>query len=450
MSEFSHFPPPSPNDRISAMGPNQSALDIVLHEKPVIPEISIELKEVYEHAGEVALTASNIESPTERNRRIFSEGYGIGVGVPEDATPDVPVPVRDKPYIVDASLSAYVGSDERKLGKQQVMIAHGYINEQGEWTLRDGRLVSGVVYHYNEQAKREGMPMISALGICQDSPDQVPKSSDMFDGVTYIAGSNVIVSGARGEEGLEVTLRAQTESGNLIDASKEESELELAASMLSANERDIFAPYEPKNAETGTLDDLVDSLVHTDKYDKLFDKGYDNSNASTQYARSGDSEIMGRETTEESQKFGERMLAQVKDSIVSGIIQQRASELLTPDHTVHDVMKMIREDRQVRYQLAVSLLRKLDNFVENNSSLLPPRVGRRDEVKAPHRRYGKNATMPSRDYVACIALSFIDGSFDPKSTDIEALNQGFDPNVGEHRYTAAGLLTNKWPHASNI
>ena len=337
------------------------------------------------------------------------------------------------------------------LGKQHVMIAHGYINEQDEWTLRDGRLVAGVVYHYNEQAKREGMPTIIALGIRQDSPDQIPKSPDILEGVTHIAGSNVIVSGARGEEGLEVTLRAQTESGNLIDASKEESELELAASMLSTNERDIFAPYEPKKAETGTLDDLVDSLVPKENsYDKLFDKSYDNSTASTQQARAGDSEVMGREPTEESQKFGEKMLAQIKDSIVLGIIQQRASEVLSPDHSVQDVMKMIREDKQVRYQLAVSLLRKLDNFVENNSSLLPPRVGRRDEVKAPHRRYGKNSTMPSRDYVACIALSFIDGSFDPKNTDIIAQEQGFDPNIGEHRYTAAGLLTNRWPHASNI
>lgn len=218
MSEFSHISPPNPSDRVIAMGPNPNALDIILHEKPALPEIPIELKEVYEHTGNIALTASKVESPMERNRRLFSVGYGIDVGVPEDTTPDVPVPVRDKPYIVDANLTAYIGNEEKQLGEQRVMIAHGYINEQGEWTLKDGRLVTGVVYHYNAQAKREGIPTISALGICQDSPNQIPKSTDILNGIAYIAGSNVIVSGSREDDGShEVSIRAQSTEGKLIN-----------------------------------------------------------------------------------------------------------------------------------------------------------------------------------------------------------------------------------------
>lgn len=236
-----------------------------------------------------------------------------------------------------------------------------------------------------------------------------------------------------------------------VHSPETETNLEVYEALLSEDERDMFAPAEsPQDSKTANeLADEVIGSVNDTKYDNLFDPQFEYASKSTEKAGVNFGDTGKLKVTEKGEQFSTEILSRIKDSSVLAIIKERATELKKDISTPTEIMKMIREDKETRFALAVTLLRKLDSLTEG-STVLPERVGRKDEKKSPARFYGnyKKTTMPSRDYVICVGLSFLDGSFEARKEDLNALTNGFDPGVGEHRFAAAGLLTNNWERPS--
>ncbi len=238
-----------------------------------------------------------------------------------------------------------------------------------------------------------------------------------------------------------------------VHSPETETNLEVYEGLLSEDERDMFAPADTPQ-DSKTADELADEIfgsVDDTKYDYLYDPEFEYASKNTEKAGVNFGDTGKLKVTEKGEQFSAEILSKIKDSSVLAIIKERATELKKDISAPTEIMKMIREDKETRFALAVTLLRKLDGLTES-STLAPDRVGRKDEKKSPARFYGnyRKTTMPSRDYVICVGLSFLDGSFEARKEDFNALTNGFDPKVGEHRFTAAGLLTNNWERPGEL
>ncbi len=100
-----------------------------------------------------------------------------------------------------------------------------------------------------------------------------------------------------------------------------------------------------------------------------------------------------------------------------------------------DIVDKIRTDPELRYQLGKHYLDK----ITRNYARMPSRIGGIDVTKSP--KFNGYGTLPSRDYVALLALAMLDGSFDysleEKIYDHDARGVA---TLGQHRAAARTIL----------
>ncbi len=228
-------------------------------------------------------------------------------------------------------------------------------------------------------------------------------------------------------------------------ATEENNMLELASRYgLSEDQAYIFAPIVEPEQEPRSVDDIVGDILgdSDDYYSRLFtdtDEDFNKNRSTESAAVSGDTGI--RTVTDDSEQDAISALEHIQDFVIKDEVDHYAREYGIKN--AKEKVKLIRTNAELRYKLAKGLLRKLEGLVGGSS--LPERVGRVDEMKSPARQYGKNATLPSRDYVVALSLSMLDGTFDNTSTDTEPKNTPLSMRThGQHRGVARALLFNEY------
>lgn len=133
-----------------------------------------------------------------------------------------------------------------------------------------------------------------------------------------------------------------------------------------------------------------------------------------------------------------RSLRAVGDPEVHKIIE---STIAQQDlHSPEDVIKQIRENNAIRFELAKYFKQKVDN----DRDLMPDRIQRNGSKRPNHPGYSSD-TIASDDYVALLAISMLDGTFNAEVSikDKVQFNNGTNDtkiNGGQHRLAALRLL----------
>ena len=136
--------------------------------------------------------------------------------------------------------------------------------------------------------------------------------------------------------------------------------------------------------------------------------------------------------TDES--LGDAVLAyQLSDREVKAIVEKYA----TPERwRTEDMHELIRENNELRVELGEYILQKL----ESSSIALPDRVLRNEQKNINYTGYNY-PNVSSREAVALIALSMLDGTFKRTPHDPVEIDESTESVVcGQHRWTAANIL----------
>lgn len=141
--------------------------------------------------------------------------------------------------------------------------------------------------------------------------------------------------------------------------------------------------------------------------------------------------------TEESIKDSRNALEKaIGDSRLAGIINEYARS--------EDIIDELRLNHPLRCAVVGYFQQKLNKIRESAPSSLPERTKWDDpnKLKAPGFEGYPVDEMTSSEYVALLALSMIDGSFDHSRADTEQSSavDGGPPAFGQHRYTAKIVL----------
>jgi hypothetical protein len=102
-----------------------------------------------------------------------------------------------------------------------------------------------------------------------------------------------------------------------------------------------------------------------------------------------------------------------------------------------EIVNRLHDDPELRLNIGRYLLEKIDRMAESDTTL-PPRIQKNTSTKRPaFAGYENMGRIPSREYAALLALSYLDGTF--KQGDRMSRDDRGDILDGQHR-TAAELV----------
>lgn len=123
----------------------------------------------------------------------------------------------------------------------------------------------------------------------------------------------------------------------------------------------------------------------------------------------------------------------LSDQEVKAIVEKYATHERWRTEDMHE---LIREDNELRVELGEYILQKL----ESSSIALPDRVLRNEQKNINYTGYDY-PNVSSREAVALIALSMLDGTFKRTPYDPVEIDESTESVVrGQHRWTAANIL----------
>lgn len=155
---------------------------------------------------------------------------------------------------------------------------------------------------------------------------------------------------------------------------------------------------------------------------------------------SGGTESIRNKATSQGLELASHNVCYVAESIpgVSEILfdaSKYAEKILTDE----DKVRIFREDKELRLKVGSYFIQMLGD--PEVSKLMPYRV-RHDTEKSPNGAPGYSGLekLRSREYVALLALSMLDGIFDPNRQEESSYDPVKDDGGGQHRWAAKKLI----------
>jgi hypothetical protein len=122
--------------------------------------------------------------------------HDIKQGIP----PQVEYLVPNDPHIFDADVTALDSRGQATMGRMKVLMAHGFVQDGGTWTFKDGRVIEDVVNAYNADAALKKLPLIEMLAVCRNNPSERAPHADYYSklngDVLHVIGSDMALSTA--------------------------------------------------------------------------------------------------------------------------------------------------------------------------------------------------------------------------------------------------------------
>ncbi len=218
------------------------------------------------------------------------------------------------------------------------------------------------------------------------------------------------------------------------------SNIEQPKQTIEGHYEKLFKPYE-QNPDTD------EKVPNEDDYSDLFrdnpnlddpDKFEENSRLAVQEARidNKNKKFINEESKKDSIQVLERAV-QV-DVDLNQIIKE-----YTQEHNITDsgeLVDAIRKNKELRLKIGKHAIQKLDTFTSLYLNEVPDRI-KSNQTKNPDNGPWAGQNIKSRDYVALLYLSMLDGSFSREMEQDQIDYQGGNiPKTGQHRYMARMLL----------
>ena len=140
-------------------------------------------------------------------------------------------------------------------------------------------------------------------------------------------------------------------------------------------------------------------------------------------------EKLSEDTVEEAMSILHE--ATQRDASVKRILEAHLGEI----ESEQELLESLRSDLALRCELGRHFMEKIPNV-----AYLPERVERNDPNNLKNPNHPGYTAMTSHEYVAVLALSMIDGSFDTVKEDGIGRNEFGEVTYGQHRYAARQLL----------
>ncbi len=148
----------------------------------------------------------SLDQDTAREAALTRE-HGVKQGVP----PQVEYLVPNDPYVFDADVTALDSHGQANMGRMKVLMAHGFVQNDGTWTFKDGRVIEDVVNAYNADAATKRLPLIEMLAVCRNNPSERAPSAEYYPSlngdVLHVIGSDM---------GLSVTVDQKTGTPEIV------------------------------------------------------------------------------------------------------------------------------------------------------------------------------------------------------------------------------------------
>lgn len=235
----------------------------------------------------------------------------------------------------------------------------------------------------------------------------------------------------------QIKQEVKTSQARVIGEAAIKPEVELVANSSPEKQEESISRSEFLFTPLGeTIDKDEDSV--DDSYDNLFNNQIE-LNSDVQAAAVRTEKVMP--VTEATQAAANEKLASAlqSDHTLKSLIENYVKENNIGDPTA--LSSAIRENKDLRIQVGEHLQDKL----KRNVDIMPDRVRDNDQKSIRqdgYQRFGNK--LPSQDYVVLLALSMLDGRFDPKWISDGSIN--VDPvtgrvNDGQHRWSAEKILS---------
>lgn len=301
-------------------------------------------------------------------------------------------------------------------------------------------------------------PLTVDLGVV-DGDFYVKRTGGMEKGGWYVAGmknGDVVIKRYEPENGQELVKAISPENLIRWQEQKDEKSYDPAVDVESSADpatqtaeqsidtteqvedtytarfRELFAPVISKKAPE------VDSAVI---YDNIFNKDYDMEAEGHKYLK----EVQDSQSTP---KGREDLKIQNIDAAVGRLpdVLRNIPELLdiikrheNPDSSLVDVVSLLRTNANLRLEAGKLFIDKINDLAKINK--LPSRVTENKQKNPNH--YGYEGEIRSREYVAVLCLSMLDGTYDDASTKgdpITILEETGKVSLGMHRAAAEIVL----------
>jgi len=214
---------------------------------------------------------------------------------------------------------------------------------------------------------------------------------------------------------------------------------EKTTEVISDHYKELFKPLAldgDADSESQAEDDFSDLFEDNSDLDDP-DKHEEMVRLAVQEARidNKNQKFINEESKQDSIQVLERAVQ--ADLGLNQIIREYTSEQNITD--TGELVDAIRKDKELRLKIGIHAVKKLDEFISLHPNEVPARI-MSTQTKNPDNGPWAGQNLKSKDYVALLYLSMLDGSFSRDMEQDQIDYKSGVPETGQHRYMARKLI----------